>query len=208
MEEAVGAPVYNVMLNPDEVGSSEQEDRKTKQDVVPALFCGQTIHHRGHQSLKHLTIVARVAASGGYLIPSVLTSQNSNAFRVDLQKHEIEIGKHLIMQGSQKVDMNRKIYGESVKGELCCPDSNSMFRELSWNRTMSKECSFLRQWREHDKQWTAGRIRKFNHRNEGYLQHDDEIKLYYQYPSTEIFFRIHLTNIHGMAFPPSIFVFS
>jgi hypothetical protein len=46
-----------------------------------------------------------------------------------------------------------------LQGELRWPDSNSMFRGLSCNRTTSKEWSLPRHWRGHDKQWTAGRIR-------------------------------------------------
>jgi hypothetical protein len=54
----------------------------------------------------------------------------------------------------------------TLKGELHWPDSSSIFRGLSCNRTTSKEWSLPRHWRGHDKQWTTGRIRKFNCRNE------------------------------------------
>jgi hypothetical protein len=90
-----------------------------------------------------------------------------------------------------------------LKGKFRWPDSNSMFRGPSCNRTTSKEWPFPRHWRGHDKQWTACQIRKFNRRNEGYLQHDNEIK---NTPSIsqrwKNLFRIHLIDIHGVAFSP------
>jgi hypothetical protein len=53
-----------------------------------------------------------------------------------------------------------------------------MFRGLSCTMTTSKEWSLPRRSRVHDKKWAARRIRKFNRRNEGYLQHDSEIQKY------------------------------
>jgi hypothetical protein len=63
-----------------------------------------------------------------------------------------------------------------VNGELRWPDSSSMFRGLSCNRTTYKEWYLPRHWRGYDKQWIAGRMRKVSRRNEGYLQLDNEIK--------------------------------
>jgi hypothetical protein len=71
------------------------------------------------------------------------------------------------------------------KGELRWPDNNLILGGLSWNRTASKGRCFPWHWRGHDKQWTAGRISRFNRRNKGYLQDDNEIKIYYQYLSIE-----------------------
>jgi hypothetical protein len=88
------------------------------------------------------------------------------------------------------------------KGELRWQHSNSIFRGLSCNRTASKEWYMWRHWRGHEKQWIIGRIRKFNRTNEGYLQHDPKIKNTLSVPSHwKNLFRIHLTNIHGRAFP-------
>jgi hypothetical protein len=67
-------------------------------------------------------------------------------------------------------------YDNAIFKETPLARWQSMFGGLSCNMTASKDWSLLRHWRGHDKQWTAGRIRKFNRRNEGYLQHDNEIK--------------------------------
>jgi hypothetical protein len=81
------------------------------------------------------------------------------------------------MRGFIKPTQKRLVSSQfPVKGKLRWPDSNSMFRSLSCNRTTSKEWSLPQHWRGHDKQWIAGRMRKFNRRNEGYLQRDNEIK--------------------------------
>jgi hypothetical protein len=56
-----------------------------------------------------------VAPGGEDLNPYVLTSQDSKSLRVDLQKSRIEFGKHLIMQGSQKIYVNGKISPEYIK---------------------------------------------------------------------------------------------
>jgi hypothetical protein len=56
-----------------------------------------------------------MAASGKFLISYGLISHDSKSLRVDLQKHWIEFGRHLTMQGTQKVDVNGTIFAEYVK---------------------------------------------------------------------------------------------
>jgi hypothetical protein len=115
MEEAVSCLVPDLVLDPDEVGASEWTDRKTKRVVGPASLHGHTIHHGVNRNMKQVTIVPCVAPSGKHLIPYVLTCQHSKSLRVDLQKHRIEFGQHLVVQGSQKVYVNGKIFSKYTK---------------------------------------------------------------------------------------------
>jgi hypothetical protein len=85
MGEAVDALIRDLMLNLDEIGASEWEDRKTRPVVFPPSLRSQTIHHGVNRNPKHVTIVTCVAASGEHLIPYLLTSQDSKPSRVDLQ---------------------------------------------------------------------------------------------------------------------------
>jgi hypothetical protein len=86
------------VLNLLEVGASEWDDYKTKRVAVPAWLHGERIHHGVNRNLKHVTIVPCVAASREHPVPHFLSSQDSKFFQVDLQKHEIELGKRLTMQ--------------------------------------------------------------------------------------------------------------
>jgi hypothetical protein len=51
-----------------------------------------------------------MAAGGECLIPYVRTSQDSTSLRANLQKYEIESGRRLMIQQSQKAYVNAKIF--------------------------------------------------------------------------------------------------
>jgi hypothetical protein len=118
MEGAVDGLVRDFVLYLDEVRVSEWEDRKTKCVAVPASLRGQTIHHGVNQNLKHVTIVACMAAMGKHLIPCILISQASKSLHMDLQKYGIKIGRHLIMRESQKAYVKGTIFTEYIKSEF------------------------------------------------------------------------------------------
>jgi hypothetical protein len=108
MEEAVQGVVRDLVFNLDELGVSEVEDRKPKHAVIPTSPSGQTIHHGVNRNLKHVRIVACVAASVEHVIPYLITSQDSPALQDDSKRHGIEFGRHMIIKGSQKAYMNSK----------------------------------------------------------------------------------------------------
>jgi hypothetical protein len=56
-----------------------------------------------------------MAAGGECLIPYVLISQDSTSLRVDLQNDEIESGRRLMIQQSQKAYVNAKIFAKFLK---------------------------------------------------------------------------------------------
>jgi hypothetical protein len=115
MKDAVKGCVRDLVFNLDEVGVSDWEDRKSKRVVVPAALNGQTIHHGINRNLKHITVVTCVAASGEYLIPYIVTSQDSSALRPDLQARGIEFHRHLEIVPSQKPYVNGKTFANYIK---------------------------------------------------------------------------------------------
>jgi hypothetical protein len=89
MEEVVHGCVRDLVLNLDEVGVSEWEDRKSKKVVVPTAMSSQTFHHGVHRNLKHITIITCVAVSEEHVIPYTITSQESDDLRQTLRKKGI-----------------------------------------------------------------------------------------------------------------------
>jgi NADH:ubiquinone oxidoreductase subunit len=74
MHEAVQGRPANVVFNLDEVQISDWEDRQRKKVVVPRTAALHSIHHRLSRSVKHISVVACVSASGTCLTPYMVTS--------------------------------------------------------------------------------------------------------------------------------------
>jgi hypothetical protein len=83
--------------------------------MVPATMGRYTIHHGVSENLKHITIVACLAASGEHVIPYVIRSQESDNLRQGLSKKGIEFRRHLRLKKSQKAYVNGKSFAESGK---------------------------------------------------------------------------------------------
>jgi hypothetical protein len=115
MNDAVQDCLRDLVLDLDEVGVSDWEDRKSKQVVVSAAFNDQTIHHGINRNLKHITIVTYVISSGEYLMPYIVTSQDFSALRLELQKRGIEFHKHLEIVPSQKLYANGKTFASYIE---------------------------------------------------------------------------------------------
>jgi hypothetical protein len=100
-----------------EAGVLEWEDRKSKKIVVSTAMDRQTIHHGVNRNLKHITVIACVAASGEHVIPYIITSQESDHLLEALKKKGIEFGfgRHLILKKSQKPYVKSKFFAECVK---------------------------------------------------------------------------------------------
>jgi hypothetical protein len=102
MEEAVQGCIRDLVFILEEVGVSESEDRKSKHIGAPSAVSSQTIHHGANRNLKHIAVITCVAASGEYVIPYTITSQESDDLRETLRKKGIEFGRHLILKKNQK----------------------------------------------------------------------------------------------------------
>jgi hypothetical protein len=75
-----GRPI-ELVLNLDEVGISEWEDRKTKTVAIPKSMSEQTIHRNINRNVKHVLIIACISAAGESFIPYIVTSQDSSSVR-------------------------------------------------------------------------------------------------------------------------------
>jgi hypothetical protein len=115
MEQAVQGIVRDQVFNLDDVGVSEWEDRKPKRVVITTSLSGQIIHHGVNRNLKYVTVVICMAVSEKHLIPYLITFQDLPALQDDSKHHAIEFGRHLIIKGNQKADVNSKTFAEYVK---------------------------------------------------------------------------------------------
>jgi hypothetical protein len=55
--------VAELVFNPDEVGISDWEDRKTKTVIVRPTMVGQTIYHEISWTVKHISMIAGTSAA-------------------------------------------------------------------------------------------------------------------------------------------------
>jgi hypothetical protein len=81
MHDVVKRRPADVVLNLDEVRVSDWEDRAPKRVVVPRTATLHSIHHPLPRSVKHISVVACISASGACSTPDVVTSQDSAAVR-------------------------------------------------------------------------------------------------------------------------------
>jgi hypothetical protein len=84
IQEAVNGRLIGGVFNLDEVGSSEWEDHKSKNVLVPVTSAGQTVHHGISRNLKHITIITCVSTRSGCLVPSMIRSQALEPIRLRL----------------------------------------------------------------------------------------------------------------------------
>jgi hypothetical protein len=110
MHEAVQGRPADLVFNLDEVDMSDWEDPQPRKVVVPRTAAPHSIHHRLSRSLKHISVVACVSASGACLTPYVVTSQDSAAVGRDLKADGMQIGSCLISTHRDKPDVNAELF--------------------------------------------------------------------------------------------------
>jgi hypothetical protein len=81
-----------LVFNLDEVGISDWEDRTSKSVIVPKAIRSETIHHKIHRNLKHVSVIVCVSAAGESLIPYIVTSQDSLPVRENLKRRGVRFG--------------------------------------------------------------------------------------------------------------------
>jgi hypothetical protein len=62
------------VINLDEVGMSEREDRDEKKVIVPKTTDGQMIHHRASRNVKHILITTYIIAREKSMTPYIMIS--------------------------------------------------------------------------------------------------------------------------------------
>jgi hypothetical protein len=84
--------------------------------MVPRTAALHSIHHRLSPSVKHISVVACISASGACLTPYVVTSQDSAAVRRDLEADGMQIGRHfnLILKHRDKPYVDVELFEDSL----------------------------------------------------------------------------------------------
>jgi hypothetical protein len=78
----------------------------------------QTIHHGVKWNRKHITTITRITASGEYVIPYIITSQELQDLRKVLRQKRIKFERYLILKKSQKPCANSKSFAKNDKSTV------------------------------------------------------------------------------------------
>jgi hypothetical protein len=115
LNEHVQKFVTGLMLNLDEIGISDWEDRKTKRVIVPATMVGQTIHHEISRTVKHISVIACVSAARELLTPYIITWQASKPIQEQLKKHGVRFGTDFVSRSNPKPCINAESFRDSIR---------------------------------------------------------------------------------------------
>jgi hypothetical protein len=115
LNEDVQGCMAELVLNLDQVGISDWEDRKSRKVVVPATMRGQTTHHGISRNVKDISVIACVFAAGESLIPYRVSSQDSVPVQEQLKKHVIGFGTWLILRSNREPYVNTEIFLDSIQ---------------------------------------------------------------------------------------------
>jgi hypothetical protein len=64
-----------LLFNFDEIGVNKWEDRSERRVIAPSTMRGQTIYYAVHRNLKHISVVACIAAAGEHMTLFLLTGE-------------------------------------------------------------------------------------------------------------------------------------
>jgi hypothetical protein len=103
------------VLNLDEVGISDWEDRKTKIVIVPPTMRGQAIHHEISRTVKHISVIACVSAAGESFTPYIITSQAPTSVQERLKKEDVRFGTDFVLRSNPKPDINAEILLDCIR---------------------------------------------------------------------------------------------
>ena len=110
MKEAVNPRHAELVLNLDEQGISDWEDRKSKRVVIPILAEHQTVHHDVSRNLKHLSVVTCVSGGGQCLMPYMVASEISQPVCCCLSTTGLQSATHFTVQQQNTPSLNSELY--------------------------------------------------------------------------------------------------
>jgi hypothetical protein len=92
------------------------EDRQRTKVVIPRSAALHSIHHPLCRSVKHISVVVCISASGVCFTPYVVTSQDSAAVRRDLEVDRMQIGRHLnlMLKHGDKPSVNADLFEDQL----------------------------------------------------------------------------------------------
>jgi hypothetical protein len=74
LHDYVQGCVVELVLDLDEIGISDWENRKTTKAMVPAAMLGPMLHHGVSRNVKQISVIACMSAAGELLLPDIMTS--------------------------------------------------------------------------------------------------------------------------------------
>jgi hypothetical protein len=86
------------MLNLNEIGISDWEERKTMRVIVPAAMLGQTIHHGVSRNVKHISVIACLSTAGESILHYIMTLPNSPTVQEHLNKQGVRFGSDFALK--------------------------------------------------------------------------------------------------------------
>jgi hypothetical protein len=109
--------VAELVLNLEEVGISDWEDRKTKTNtvIVPATMRGQAIHHEISRTVKHTSVIACISTAGESLTPYIITSQTPTSVQERPQKEGVRSGTDFVLRSNPKPFIKAEIFFDYIR---------------------------------------------------------------------------------------------
>jgi hypothetical protein len=90
VQENVSGTSAELVINIDEMGSSEWANKKIKKVIVPNSLDLRDLHYPVNRRTKHVTFVAGICASGDCLKPLILTSQKKSLEVFKIYRNNID----------------------------------------------------------------------------------------------------------------------
>jgi hypothetical protein len=117
MHDAVQGRPSDLVFDPAEVRISDWENRQPNKIVVPRSAALHSIHDRFSRSVKYVSVVACISASGAVLSAHVVMSDDSAAVRRALEAEGMQIGRHLnlIVKHHDTPDVNVEFFEDYLR---------------------------------------------------------------------------------------------
>jgi hypothetical protein len=110
LNEHVQECTAELVINLNEIGISDWEDRKMRNVVVMATMRGQMIHHGISRTVKHISVIAYVSAACESPTPYIISSEDCALVQEQLKKHDVRFGRDLASKLNRKPYMTAEIF--------------------------------------------------------------------------------------------------
>jgi hypothetical protein len=115
LKEHVQGCMAELVFNLDEVGILDLADRKMKTGIVRATMRGPTIHHEMSRTVKRISVIASISASGESLIPYIITLQAATLVQEWRKKEGVRFSTDFVLRSNPKRYINPKIFLDEIR---------------------------------------------------------------------------------------------
>jgi hypothetical protein len=115
LKEHIQGRVAELVLDLDNVGISDWEDRKRKTVIVPAMMRGQAKHLEISRTVKHISVIACISAAGASLTPYIITSQAPTSVQERLKKEGVRFGTDFVLRSNPSPNINAEIFLDYIR---------------------------------------------------------------------------------------------